>query len=624
MATKGGLRSDAVGTAGLPDTIRGKLIVVSAVRFEPGYWQGFRQPVVQITLQLTRLEVSASSVRHFDQVVTAVGASRPPEPSGTLIASAVARHPVLGRVLHFALNLLEKMGMPVMGGATALKPDPANNPRQWIVGLPAISEEIGAPQAAFGLACELMNQLAAGNRISANAVSDHINKLVSRFRKMAPAGVNSLRFLQAAHEMGIPWRHVANNVYQFGWGSRSRWLDSSFTDETSTISASLARDKVASAKVLRAIGLPVPRHQLVGSAEQAVKVADALGYPVVVKPANLDGGLGVMAGLRDAQAVVKAFALTAKYSKRILVEQFVEGEDYRIRICTCEVIGAVIRKAAAVVGDGMKTVQALIDATNAERARSTRPLELGHEHGTKPIVVDEEVQSWLTAQGLTLDSIVPRGHKVRLRGAANVNLGGTTWDVTERAHPDNLKLALRAAAALRLDVAGVDLLLPDIGQSWKVTGGAICEVNGQPQFSSGDAHRKVLARLVKNQGRIPVIGIADKTFAEDVATRMTQEFRKNGQAIILATHTEQLRRALLNPDAEVVIWLIEPETSPGQAAPVDRLDLLIELAGISVQKQLAGLKVNATWAIDKTAEMAHLIERLRVFLQPVLIPKESR
>ena len=361
-----------------------------------------------------------------------------------------------------------------------------------------------------------------------------------------------------------------------------------------------------------------------GNAEQAVKVADALGYPVVVKPANLDGGIGVMAGLRDEKAVARAFAMAAKHSKSILVEQYVAGEDYRVRICKGAVIGAVIRKAAAVVGDGVKTVQALLDATNAERARRTQPLVLAHEHGTKPIVIDEEVQSWLTAQGLTLDSVVPQGHKVRLRGAANVNLGGTTWDVTERAHPDNLELALRAAAALRLDVAGVDLLLPDIGQSWKVTGGAICEVNGQPQFSSGDAHRKVLERLVPHRGRIPVVGIADKTFAEDVVTRLMQELRKDGPGIVLAIGAQQCRQALLNPGAAAVIWLIEPATSPGQGAPVDQLDLLIEPSDLTVQKQLPSLEVHTTWAIDKTAEQTPWLERLRVFLQSILTCKDSR
>ena len=597
------------------------LIELGYSRFEPGYWRGMRQPAMQVPLRLTRLEVTAQSLRRFDQLLQVVSLPNDPDLAGFLVDAAVAQHPVLSRVLKLALGVLSKMGMPVMGGATAVMPD-SSNPQRWVVGLPAIAQGISAPQAAFSLACTLMNTLVEGKNLRLEVVAASIAKLAKQFRPLAPGGMNTLRFLQAAHEMGIPWRHVANNVYQFGWGSRSRWLDSSLTDETSAISAGLARDKVASLQLLRAAGLPVPRHQLVSTAEQAVKVADALGYPVVVKPANLDGGAGVMAGLRDAQAVTKAFAMAAKHSRKILVEQFVDGEDYRIRICTGEVIGVVIRKAAAVIGDGVKTVQALIDATNAERAKSTQPRVLEHEHGTKPIVVDEEVQSWLAAQGLTLDSIVPRGHKVRLRGAANVNLGGTTWDVTKRAHPDNLELALRAAAALRLDVAGVDLLLPDIGQSWKVTGGAICEVNGQPQFSSGDAHRKVLERLVKNQGRIPVIGIAGTTLDKDLSSQLAAEFQKDADGIILAAGAEQCRQAILNPGVNAVIWIIEPAALGWVGVPVDWLELLIKPVGDPVQKSLVGLRINVIWEIKTTAERNALLERLRVFLQTTLAREE--
>lgn len=594
--------------------MKAPLIELSSARFEPGYWRGMRQPAVLVPLRLTQLEVTAQAIQRFDALMAAVRTLQAVDSSGLLLDEVVAQHPILSRVLNLALVVLNTMGMPVMGGATAHKSD-AKNAREWMVGLPAIAQGISAPQAAFKLACVLMNALAAGKNAGTDAVAAAIAKLVKQYRPLAPGGINTLRFLQAAHEMGVPWRHVANNVYQFGWGSRSRWLDSSFTDQTSGISAGLARDKVACAMVLRDAGLPVPRHQLVGSAEQAVKVADALGYPVVVKPANLDGGAGVMAGLRGAEAVAKAFAMAEKHSKKILVEQFIEGEDYRIRICAGEVIGAVIRKAASVVGDGQRTIRALIKATNAERAKQLQPYVMEYEHGTKPIVVDEEVQAWLQVQGVTLDSVAPQGLRVRLRGAANVSLGGTTWDVTERAHPDNLDLALRAAAALRLDVAGVDLLLPDIGQSWKVTGGAICEVNGQPQFSSGDAHRKVLERLVPHRGRIPVVAIQQAlvdTRLLDLAVGLLHE---EGIYVEIVITAMECRQALMRSHTDALIWLMERPPINMDGLPMDEIDVLIHAADFSNQP------ISAQWAktqqsvFSKSSDSQELLDRLRDYLR---------
>jgi cyanophycin synthetase len=597
--------------------MRNPLIELGAARFEAGYWQGMRQPAVQVLLELTRLEVAARAVHRFDELAHRIRVSPAGGSWEGLIDPAVARHPILSRLLNMALAFLNNMGMPVMGGATAVRPDNEGQSRRWMVGLPAIAPGIQAPQAAFSLACSLMNALAAGQNAAPDDVASAITALHKRFRPLAPSGVNTLRFLQVAHEMGIPWRHVANNVYQFGWGSRSRWLDSSFTDETSTISASLARDKVASAKVLRVAGLPVPRHQLVASAEQAVQVADALGYPVVVKPANLDGGAGVMAGLLDALAVTQAVAVAAKHSKRILVEEFVQGEDYRIRICKGDVIGAVIRKAAAVVGDGGRSVRALIERTNAERSIRIQPLDVTREHGTKPIVIDEEVLSWLRAQGMTLDSVVPRGHAVRLRGAANVNLGGTTWDVTQQAHPDNLELAVRAAAALRLDVAGVDLLLPDIAQSWKTTGGAVCEVNAQPQFTSGSAHRKVLERLVHQRGRIPVIGVLRTGLHTPMLEPLVHLLQQQGIRVEVSLNSAHCHQALMCSQTDALIWLMQDPPLNTEGMPLDQMDVLIHAEQPDGQPMPDPWAQAQRWVIRDDSDIGVVIERLQVYLMDV-------
>lgn len=598
-----------------------QLIERGRMRFEPGYWQGLRQPAVLLALRLTRQEVSTAAISRFDDLVAAVRAPQASGPVERFLDAAVLAHPVLGRLCRMALSVLETMGMPVMGGVSAIKPEP-QRAGHWIVGLPALAEEVHAPQAAFDLACRLMNDLTAGKEVRADAVMGEVKKLRNEFGPLAPAGINTLRFLQAAHEMDIPWQHVASNVYQFGWGGRSRWLDSSFTDETSTISASLARNKVACAKVLRDAGLPVPRHLLVTDAAQAVKAAQALGYPVVVKPANLDGGLGVMAGLRDAGGVKSAFAVTAKLSKLILVEQFIEGNDYRIRVCKNEVIGAVIRKAAAVVGDGVKSVRALIDSVNRERAKRTQPLDPDVEQGSKPIVADGEVLQWLAAQGFTLDSVIAPGQQVRLRGAANVSLGGTTWDVTSQAHPDNLALALQAVAALRLDVAGVDVLLPDIARSWKETGGAVCEVNGQPQFSSGPAHRRVLERLVHHEGRIPVVGVMQACVGAGSLEGLAQRLAREGVRVRVMSTLRECQQAMRSVETDVLIWHMNGRPSAVEGAPVDRLDVLIQSRSPSSGRAPAFLRVDDCWELSESPDLEAVIERLFKYLHEVCSDRE--
>ncbi len=342
------------------------------------------------------------------------------------------------------------------------------------------------------------NHVVAGQPLEPKALA--LGAIVNKLKTQAPPGLNTIRFLEAAYAQGIAFQHIAGNTYQYGWGARARWFDSSFTDVTSTIATNLARDKFATARLLSRAGMPVPKHQFATAVEQALQIASELGYPVVVKPSDKDGGVGVSAGLRHQGQVVRAYQAARQVSKNILVEKHFEGNDYRLQVLHGKVFWAVHRVPGSVVGDGLATIEELLVRINAEPLRGDR----GSNALLKRIDLDEEAMDLLEQQGLTPDAIPAADQFVRLRRAANVASGGKPVPVLDVAHPDNLELAERAARLLRLDLAGVDLLIPDIRQSWVKTGAAICEVNAQPQLSP-HLPGLILQNLVKDQGRIPVI-----------------------------------------------------------------------------------------------------------------------
>jgi cyanophycin synthetase len=187
--------------------------------------------------------------------------------------------------------------------------------------------------------------------------------------KSVPGSQNAMPFMRSAHRLGIPLSHVAGGVYQFGYGARSRWLNSTFTDRTPQISAVLARNKNLAAKTLARAGLPVPAHVAVGDWKGALAAAGKLGYPVVVKPGDRDRGEGVMAGLRDAASLQKAFDKAREVSKNILIERHVEGRDYRLTVLEGEFVWAVERVPGGVTGDGEHTVRELIERLNSDPER---------------------------------------------------------------------------------------------------------------------------------------------------------------------------------------------------------------------------------------------------------------
>jgi len=320
----------------------------------------------------------------------------------------------------------------------------------------------------------------------------------------APRGTNTVLFLAAAYALGVPVQRLAGQVFQYGWGAQARWMDSSFTDAASGIAARLARNKVAAHNLLARAGLPVAQQVRVRDVEVALQQAQRIGYPVVIKPADLDGGKGVEAGIGSAAVLKAAFARASRYSKNLILEQHIQGHDYRLGILYGQLSWVTYREPACVWGDGCSTIQALIKRANQDPRRGTNSWSQ-----MVPITLNEEAAELLVEQDYALTDIPADGSFVRLRRSANTSAGGQPFDVSAKVHPDNAALAERVAQLFRLDIAGIDFICPDISRSWHEVGGVVCEVNGQPQFTltRPDTPLAAISGLVKAKGRIPVVVI---------------------------------------------------------------------------------------------------------------------
>lgn len=403
--------------------------------------------------------------------------------------------PPLGVLAGVYEEILKKAGIPVLCNSRGASIDAEG----LALHLPLLDHAVFDPHIeALRWSINLINVLLQGE--SPDAFAADLGRVVDGLGAVAPRGMNSRRFIEEAGRLDIPWRRMFANIYRFGLGSRSRLFDSSFTDSTPVIGANIARDKRMTAQLLHAAGLPGARHGQARDGEHAVKLAEQHGYPVVVKPADADGGAGVFPGLRTAAQVRKAFMQALEVSSQILVERHFEGNDYRLHVLYDEVYWVAHRVPGGVTGDGEHSISELVATVNADPRRGPR----GTNALLKFIELDEEAQELLEEAGLNQNSVLPTGRFVRLRRAANVASGGYPLPVLEEAHPDNLDLAVRAARLLRLDVAGIDLLIPDIRRSWMESGALICEINAQPQLSP-TLPGYLLKKLVKGNGRIPFI-----------------------------------------------------------------------------------------------------------------------
>jgi len=299
-----------------------------------------------------------------------------------------------------------------------------------------------------------------------------------RFAQRRNLGPSTMSLVRAAEERGIPWIRLNDqSLIQFGHGRYQQRIQATVTSRTSNIAVELASDKEETNKILGNLGLPVPTQRLVQRESDAVSAASRIGYPVVVKPYNGNHGRGVSINLTDADQVIAAFHVAQAISRSVIVEKFIVGHDHRMLVVNGQLIAVSKRMPGHVVGDGTRTIVELVDEVNRDPRRG-----IGHEKVLTRIDFDYQAERLLEEHGLTKDSVPEPGLVVYLRTTANLSTGGTAEDVTDIVHPDNVEMAVRAISAIGLDVGGVDFLSPDISESYKDVGGAICEVNAAPGF----------------------------------------------------------------------------------------------------------------------------------------------
>ncbi len=302
---------------------------------------------------------------------------------------------------------------------------------------------------------------------------------IDRLRKFAHEvclGPSTAAIVDAAKARGVPsWRMNEESLVQLGQGSKQRRIRAAESDRSGAIAEAIAQDKEMSRNLLRAAGVPVPEGRSVKDAEDAWEAACDIGAPVVVKPRNGNQGRGVSTNLNTREQVVAAYGAALAESSQVIVEKFAPGHDYRLLVVGNRVVAASRREPAQVQGDGVHTIRELIDIANLDPRR-------GEHHATalSKIKFDAVSQGMLADQGYTPDSVPPAGASVLIRRNGNLSTGGTAIDMTERVHPQVAARAVDAAQIIGLDIAGVNVVAPDISAPLEEQAGVVVEVNATP------------------------------------------------------------------------------------------------------------------------------------------------
>ncbi|MGV2979572.1 N-acetylglutaminylglutamine synthetase [Camelimonas sp. ID_303_24] len=274
-----------------------------------------------------------------------------------------------------------------------------------------------------------------------------------------PAGEEQLNpyaaiIVQEARRRGllVEVTDAGGGFFRITHGGRSVHCRESLSELTSAVAMSICDDKQVTRRFVEAAGVRVP-DQIEADDIEGVDAFVARHGKVVIKPARGEQGKGVAVGLDASDDIAGAIAAARAFSDRVLVEQYVEGQDLRLVVIDYQVVAAAIRSPASIIGDGQHTIVDLIERQSRRRAAATG--------GESRIPLDNETRRCVAAAGYAMRNVLPPGVELQVRNTANLHTGGAIHDVTGSVHPALAEAAVKAARAINIPVTGVDFIVPN-------------------------------------------------------------------------------------------------------------------------------------------------------------------
>jgi cyanophycin synthetase len=432
---------------------------------------------------------------------------------------------------HVVLELQTLAGSPVSFGRVVA----STGDESWWVILEYEEEAVGLQATRSGV--EVIRACIGGREPDLAAMAGELSDL----RDSVRLGPSTAVIVEEAQRRGIPVRRLnTGSMVQLGLGASLRRIRAAATDATSIIASDIAQDKDLTKRVLQNIGLAVPVGAVARSVERAVEIAREIGFPVMLKPLDGNQGRGISPRLGSEAELAAAWAQAERF-ETLVVERYVEGRDHRVLVVNGKVVAVAERVAAHVVGDGVASIRDLAAQVNRDPRRGP-----GHGNILTALPLDQHTEEFLGRQGLTIDAVPAAGERVFLRATANLSTGGTSIDRTDEIHPDNVTACEMAAGVVGLDIAGIDVLTPEISVPFEENGAVIIEINAAPgirmhEHPAQGRPRHVAAAILDMlfppgaRPTIPVIAVTG-TNGKTTTTRLIAHlFRATGRTVGFTT-----------------------------------------------------------------------------------------
>ena len=509
----------------------------------PNYWSIRRHKLVVMRLDLEELANSPSNeIPGFYEGLVATLPSLEehfcsPGCRGGFF-SRVREGTMMGHIIeHVALELQERAGMAVGFGRTR----ETATPGVYQVVIEYIDEEAG--RYAARAAVRLCQSIIARGYYPQQELEQDLRDLKD-LQHDASLGPSTEAIVKEAEAKGIPWMSLGTRfLIQLGYGVHQKRMQATMSDRTGILGVELACDKEGTKRILASAGVPVPRGTVIEYLDELEAATQQVGgYPIVIKPLDGNHGRGITIDIRTKEEAEAAYDAAKTISRTVIVERYYVGRDHRVLVVDHKVVAVAERVPAHVVGDGRSTIEQLVEQTNQDPNRGE-----GHENVLTIIELDRTSWQLLERQGYSLETVLPKGEICYLRATANLSTGGIAVDRTDDIHPENIWIAQRVSQIIGLDIAGIDIVTPDISRPMREVDAVIVEVNAAPGFRMHVSPSQGIPRNVAGAvldmlfpgtpARVPIVAVTG-TNGKTTTTRLLAHIIRQAGRVVGCTTTD--------------------------------------------------------------------------------------
>lgn len=206
------------------------------------------------------------------------------------------------------------------------------------------------------------------------------------------------------------------------------------------------------------VGLPVAKGGVAFTKAKALKIFNEITKPIITKPNLGSRSRHTMIHINTEEDLIVGFKKAKKLSPLVVIEEELNGFLFRGTLVDRKLVGVVKRDQPEVKGDGIHTVRELLEEENK---RPERNGPIFHK-----ITIDQETEKEFRRQNIKLDDIPEKDKTIFFSQKTSRGCGGTTTEVTDIIHPENVKMLEKLGEYLKDPLVGVDFIMEDITKPW--------------------------------------------------------------------------------------------------------------------------------------------------------------